>query len=201
MTSCFCRGDSERSNFRRNLCCWSEKFWYYIQPLTGNRRVRCFTRKKLSNPINIPEIIPLPILPCPYGVRSKLASLRSRRRQYPKEDQYSAASVYFTGSQVQGLPHGSASCPNLLSFPHPSQTVPPSHSSFEPETMACRDRTAEFTSVVKSLQSYHVSQAKSTLYLRPGSQSFDHPKLPVIIRQCCYVKLTVTLWLKGVSLP
>ena len=102
------------------------------------------------------------------GIGFKLASLRSRRRQYP-EDQYSATSVYHTESQVQGLTNASSAHSNFFSpSPHPVQTVPFSSSSssssslglLEPETMTCRDRTAEFTSVVRSLQSYHVSWQK-----------------------------------------
>ena len=103
------------------------------------------------------------------GIGFKLASLRSRRRQYP-EDQYSATSVYHTESQVQGLANASSAHSSFFSpSPHPIQTVPFSSSSsssssslglLEPETMTCRDRTAEFTSVVRSLQSYHVSWQK-----------------------------------------
>ena len=86
---------------------------------------------------------------------SKLAHLRSRRRQYPSDDPYTNGAVgprrssYPTTEHRQPLLHSSPS----FSSPHhslPSQAPPVQ------ETMTGRDRTAEFTSVVRSLQSYHV---------------------------------------------
>lgn len=93
----------------------------------------------------------------------KLASLRSRRRQYPSDDPYN------TSSSTTSVP-GPNSSPPSRSYSVPlfsrvqtagSSSVPsfpPSSGPAQPEivTMTYRDRTAEFSSVVRSLQPFQV---------------------------------------------
>ncbi len=98
---------------------------------------------------------------------SKLASLRSRRRQYPREDPYSTPT---STSEPSATPIPSVSSSNSLL---PSSNLRP---PVEVDTMACRDRTAEFSSVVRSLQSYHVSHthAHAHTYIYTHTHTLTH---------------------------
>lgn len=73
------------------------------------------------------------------GIRTKLASLRSRKRQYPV-------------ANVTTKPFPSSNSATQLFPRQGSQTTFPSLQ----DVMACQDRTGEFSSVVHSLQSFHV---------------------------------------------
>ena len=84
---------------------------------------------------------------------SKLAHLRSRRRQYPSEDPYASGAVTAVRSGQQHNRQTPSSVPSSFSSPSLSSL---SLAGGQQEVMTGRDRTAEFTSVVHSLQSYHV---------------------------------------------
>ena len=79
----------------------------------------------------------------------KLASLRSRRRLYPTDNLYQSTTTIPSNAHP---PNRSHSYPVSLSQATPTATpLPPL------DTMSTgRDRTAEFSSVVRSLQSYQV---------------------------------------------
>ena len=89
----------------------------------------------------------------------KLASLRSRRRQYPPDNPYLATSTT-ASSEAQGpassAPSRSYSFPLFSRDQASSSAAPSGHALTEIATMTYRDRTAEFSSVVKSLQPFQV---------------------------------------------
>lgn len=74
----------------------------------------------------------------------KLASLRSRRRPYPPETSIDSPLA---------VPPPPSSLATTVSALSSSLTA-----SLELDTMSCRDRTSEFGSIVRSLQSVPVSQ-------------------------------------------
>ena len=94
--------------------------------------------------------------------RSKLAHLRSRRRQYPSEDSHTNGATGHRRSSYPVAEQKGTHLPSSSSSSSLYNNLPPQPLPVQ-ETMTGRDRTAEFTSVVLSLQSYHVRGSRYCL--------------------------------------